>query len=104
MNRSTITCICGRISFFKASNLKYLAILLLAVVCLPFLAYGQTATILGTVTDPSGAVVPNVTITLTQAETGRVITSTSNDSGQYVVPDIPIGHYNVKASVTGFKV
>ena len=74
------------------------------MVSLPFLAYGQTATIVGTVTDPSGAVVPNVTITITHTETGRVITSASNDAGQYVVPDIHIGHYSVKASATGFKV
>jgi hypothetical protein len=74
------------------------------MVCLPFMAYGQTATILGTVTDPSGAVVPNVTITITHAETGRVTVFASNDAGQYVAPDIPIGHYTVKASVTGFKV
>jgi len=74
------------------------------MVCLPFLAYGQTATIVGTITDPSGAVVPNVTITVTHVETNRAITLTSNEAGQYVVPDIPIGHYNVKASATGFKV
>src|SRR5208337_1803959 len=104
MNRSRITNMCGRLFSFKSLNIKYLAILLLAMVCLPFLAYGQTATILGTVSDPSGAVVPNVTITITQAETGRVITSASNEAGQFVVPDIPIGHYNVKASATGFKV
>lgn len=71
---------------------------------LPFLAYGQNATILGTVTDPSGAVVPNVTITITHVETGRATVFASNDAGQFVAPDIPIGHYNVKASVTGFKV
>src|SRR5271157_1199118 len=104
MNRSRITSVCGRIFSFKSLNLKYLAILLLAMVCLPFLAYGQTATIVGTITDPSGAVVPNVTITVTHVETNRAITLTSNEAGQYVVPDIPIGHYNVKASVTGFKV
>jgi len=74
------------------------------MVCLPFLAYGQTATIVGTITDPSGAVVPNVTITVTHVETNRAITLTSNEAGQYVVPDIPIGHYNVKASAAGFKV
>jgi len=74
------------------------------MVCLPFLAYGQTATIVGTITDPSGAVVPNVTITVTHVETNRAITLTSNEAGQFVVPDIPIGHYNVKASATGFKV
>ncbi len=104
MNRSRITSICGRIFSFKSLNLKYLAILILAMVCLPFLAYGQTATILGTVTDPSGAVVPNVTITITHVDTGRVTVSASNDAGQFVAPDLPIGHYNVKASVTGFKV
>ncbi len=104
MNRSRNTSICGRLFSFKSLNLKYLAILILAMVCLPFLAYGQNATILGTVTDPSGAVVPNVTISITHVETGRVISLASNDAGQFVVPDIPIGHYNVKASVTGFKV
>jgi len=74
------------------------------MVSLPFLAYGQNATILGTVTDPSGAVVPNVTITITRVETGRAVVFASNDAGQFVAPDLPIGHYNVKASVTGFKV
>jgi len=54
MNRSSFASISGRIFSFKSSNLKYLAILILAMVSLPFLAYGQTATILGTVTDPSG--------------------------------------------------
>jgi len=104
MNRSTILRVSGRLFPFKSLNLKYLAILLVAMACLPFLAHAQTATILGTVTDPSGAVVPNVAITITHTETGRVISSTSNEAGQYVVPDIPIGHYNVKASAAGFKV
>src|SRR5271157_2210645 len=104
MNRSRITSVCGRIFSFKSLNLKYLAILLLAMVCLPFLVYGQTATIVGTSTVPAGAVVRNVTITVTHVETNRAITLTSNEAGQYVVPDIPIGHYNVKASAAGFKV
>jgi len=71
---------------------------------LPFLAYGQVATILGTVTDPSGAVVPNVTITITHVETARATVTTSNAAGDYVAPDISIGHYNMKAAATGFKV
>jgi len=70
---------------------------------LPFLAYGQNATIVGTVTDPSGAVVPNATITITHVETGRATVLKSNDAGEYVASDIPIGHYNVKAAATGFK-
>ena len=104
MNRSTISCVYGRIFSFKSLNLKYLAILFLAMFSLPFLAYGQNATIVGTITDPSGAVVPNATITITHVETARATVLTSNDAGEYVASDISIGRYNVKAAATGFKV
>src|SRR5438445_10073972 len=67
-------------------------------------AFAQEATMVGTVTDPSGSVIANVKITITNAETGLTHTITTNESGQYVVPDLRIGHYNVKAEATGFKV
>ena len=67
-------------------------------------AFAQEATLVGTVTDPSGSVIANVKITITNTETGLVHTITTNESGQYVVPDLHIGHYNVKAEATGFKV
>jgi carboxypeptidase family protein len=67
-------------------------------------AFAQEATMVGTVTDPSGSVIANVKITITNAETGLVRAITTNESGQYVVPDLHIGHYNVKAEATGFKV
>jgi hypothetical protein len=67
-------------------------------------AFGQNATVVGTVTDPSGAAVANATITITQIETGQVYHLTSNSDGQYVAPDLPIGHYNVKVEAAGFKV
>jgi hypothetical protein len=67
-----------------------------------FQALGQEATIVGTVTDPSGSVVPNVNITVTHVETGESRTTVSNDSGQYTAPDLPIGHYNVAAKTSGF--
>src|SRR5262245_26237115 len=60
-------------------------------------ALAQEATLVGTVTDPSGAAVPNVTITITNTETSLVTHSTTNDVGQYVVPHLNIGHYNVRA-------
>src|SRR5579872_4652590 len=59
------------------------------------LAFGQEATILGTVTDPSGAAVPNVGVTITNLNTGGVTHLTTNDVGQYVAPDLQIGRYNV---------
>lgn len=80
------------------------ALLVLLFLCgLPFLASAQEATIVGTVTDPSGAVMPNVTITITNQGTGNARTFTTNDAGQYVAPGLPIGKYNLKALSTGFK-
>jgi hypothetical protein len=67
-------------------------------------AFAQEATILGTVTDPSGAAVPNASITITNNETGVSRTLPSNGDGQYVAPDLHIGHYTVKATASGFKV
>lgn len=85
-------------------NLINLAALLLLVVALSHPAVGQeAATILGTVTDPSGSVVPNVKISLTQLETREVHDVVTNDAGQYVAANLPIGHYNVSAQAPGFK-
>src|SRR5712675_1054631 len=66
-------------------------------------AFGQNATVVGTITDPSGAAVANATITITHVETGQAYHLTSNGDGQYVAPDLPIGHYNIKVEATGFK-
>ncbi len=66
-------------------------------------AVGQQATIVGTVTDPSGAAVPNVTVTVTNVESGVAKTIQTNSAGQYVIPDLNIGHYSVKAEAAGFK-
>jgi hypothetical protein len=84
--------------------LRYLLILFLLLAGLPFRASAQNATIVGTVTDPSGSVVANVKITITHIETNLANTFTTNDSGQYVAVDLPIGHYNLRAEASGFKV
>src|SRR6267143_882734 len=88
----------------KQSNLRYLLILFVLLAGLPFRASAQNATIVGTVTDPSGSVVANVKVTITQMETHLANTFTTNDSGQYVAVDLPVGHYNLKAEASGFKV
>ena len=80
----------------------FLSLLLL---CLPVLASAQEATIVGTVADPSGAVVPNVAILVTNVDTGATRSLVTNDLGQYVVPGLPIGKYDLAAKATsGFKV
>jgi hypothetical protein len=68
-----------------------------------FQAYAQEATIVGTVTDPSGAAVPNVAISLTNTLTNQISRVTTNNEGQYVAPGLQIGRYTVRAEVTGFK-
>src|SRR5579863_5801917 len=97
---------CGRSVFtaLKHVRLHHLVVLLLAVVALSFTAKAQNATIVGTITDPSGAAVPNVKVSATSVETGLVSTAVTGDSGSYVMPELKIGHYDVKAEASGFKV
>jgi hypothetical protein len=57
----------------------------------------------GTVADQSGAVIPGVTVTLTNVETNVAQTAISNDSGQYVFPQVQFGTYRVSAELSGFK-
>ncbi len=60
-------------------------------------------TITGVVTDPTGAVVPNAPIDVRNTETGVVFRAVSTDTGNYTVPQLPIGSYEVTATVQGFK-
>jgi hypothetical protein len=77
-------------------NLKYLLLSALLLGMFSSCALGQdTATLLGTVTDPSGSVVPNVTVTITNHATGLAKTSSTNDVGQYVFPGVQIGNYDL---------
>jgi len=59
--------------------------------------------ILGTVQDATGAAVPNATVTVVSSDTNLTRTATTNDSGNYVVSNLPIGFYNVSATAQGFK-
>jgi hypothetical protein len=66
-------------------------------------AQSFTATISGTVTDPTGAVVPNAAVTLTYAATGTTATTTSGPDGLYSFPNLRPGIYDLKASAQGFR-
>jgi len=78
--------------------------LLVALALLCTAAFGQgTATILGTVSDPSGAVVPNAKITMTNVDNGFVRSTTSNNTGNYSARELPIGRYQVRVEAQGFK-
>lgn len=78
----------------------------LALVVVFFLSTAQAqenAEVTGVITDPSSAVVPQVTVKLTNNETGEARTTVSNGYGIYVFPSLRIGHYTLTASASGFK-
>jgi hypothetical protein len=61
-----------------------------------------TATIVGTVTDQSGAPIKGATVIATDTERGTAYSSTTNDSGSYNLARLPVGNYSVKVSASGF--
>jgi Carboxypeptidase regulatory-like domain len=62
-----------------------------------------TADILGTVTDPTGAVVPNAKVTLTNLGANQTRAGQSNSSGEYTFTLLPVGHYSVTIIAAGFQ-
>ena len=62
-----------------------------------------TATISGKVEDSTGAAIPGASITVTSLETGAARTTTVGETGTYRVLSLPVGRYEVKAELTGFK-
>ena len=86
----------------QLSRLQYLiGILILAVY--PVVAQDATGRIAGTVTDPSGAIVPGATVIVKNTGTGITRQATTDKQGYYQVLELPIGRYSVAAEVSGFS-
>src|ERR1700728_4583870 len=81
------------------------AVLLTFLILFTTVAFGQltTADILGTVTDASGAVIPNATVTLTNLGTNETRVAQTGSSGDYTFTLLPVGHYSVSVKATGFE-
>jgi hypothetical protein len=75
---------------------------LLTVAC-PLFAQSDSATLSGTITDPSGAVISNGTVLVTNTETNISQTTRSNSVGLYSFPKLAPGHYRISVKNTGFK-
>src|SRR3954465_4054386 len=69
----------------------------------PSLGQGATGTILGIVTDMSGAAVPDTAVQVKDVNTGIVQSTSTNAQGRYTVPDLRVGDYEVQASKMGFQ-
>ncbi len=83
---------------------RILCVVVCAVLFFTFGAVAQeNATITGVVTDPSGAVVPNATITLTNPATGQARNAVSNTAGIYTFSNVGIGHFTLSAVASGFQ-
>jgi hypothetical protein len=66
-------------------------------------AQGTIGTILGTVTDESGSVVPGVTVTARNTGTEALQSTTSDAQGRYTIPALPVGDYEVRTELQGFQ-
>src|SRR5881296_3688293 len=88
-----------------ANRTAYLlaVIILPSVIVSPALAQRSTGAILGLVTDPSGGLIPGVTVTVSNVETGLVRTAQTNEEGLYTVTLLPVGRYAIRASKSGFQ-
>ena len=88
----------------KTRVLNILLFVCLLAFCLPMMAQtAATGSLQGTVTDASGAVIPNATVTLTSAGTGQERTATTGGDGTYRFPLIQPGIYKLKFAANGFK-
>src|SRR4051812_1243673 len=79
----------------------WLAAVFVALIATP--AFAQTSTFNGRVVDNSDAVLPGVTITVTNKATGVVRSTVSNENGQYALPGLEPGTFEVKTDLPGFQ-
>jgi Carboxypeptidase regulatory-like domain len=95
----------SRLSTLKHSTVLVLSILFLAICVWPIRGAAQevTATINGTITDPSGAVAANAEVAATDLDRGTVWTAKTNQQGFYNLTRLPVGRYSVRVSAPGFR-
>jgi hypothetical protein len=87
------------------NNLRGLLVAILFTLGISGMAYAQavSGTIVGTVTDPTGAAVPNAQVTITLTGQSTSYSTVTNESGNFTEPNLPAGSYAVTIVATGFK-
>jgi Carboxypeptidase regulatory-like domain len=90
---------------FRLRQLLAACLIVLAPLSLARTASAQavTGTILGTVADTTGAVLPGVSVTVKHTETGLTRTLTTDSNGEYTAASVPTGTYTVTGEISGFK-
>ncbi|HEX4310279.1 MAG TPA: carboxypeptidase-like regulatory domain-containing protein [Acidobacteriaceae bacterium] len=93
----------------KQLRLRWIIVTVAAMLCTITGAIGalgqatNSGTVVGEVTDPSGALIPGATVTLSDASAGVKLTKVTNTDGKYVFPAVPPGTYSVSATKSGFS-
>src|SRR3954454_12563197 len=77
--------------------------ILLVAIAAPSFGQRITATIRGTVTDSTGAVLPGASVTAKGEETGFTRSTVTNQTGSYSFPELPTVNYIIEVSLSGFK-
>src|SRR5262245_56980775 len=98
---------CGPLSHCLWRPSMYRALLLCLTLAAPAAAAAQTvaiAQVSGVVADESGAALPGVDVTVTQISTGLTRSTITGVRGDYVLPNLPVGPYKLKAQLQGFSV
>jgi Carboxypeptidase regulatory-like domain/TonB dependent receptor len=91
-------------SLAAVCSLAVAALLMAIALTTPANAQTFRGTILGTVTDTSGAAISGATVTVKNTDTGLLRTVTTGDDGSYSSPELPIGTYSVTVEKSGFKI
>ena len=81
----------------------YLAAFLALLISVPAYAQKISATIRGTVTDPTGAVIPGAKVTVKNEDTGLSRSANTTSAGIYSFAELPVGSYRVEVEFAGFK-
>ncbi len=76
---------------------------IMLIACAPLFAQQITGSVRGTVADSSGALVAGATVTARQLETGLGRTATTDRSGNYLLLELPVGHYALEVTSKGFQ-
>ena len=79
------------------------SVALLLILCACALGQTLTGTLVGTITDSSGGTVGSAKVTITETNTNVSRTTQTNESGNYIFPNLPAGTYTVTVESTGFK-
>jgi len=91
---------------YLRGKMKPLLSVFMLIACLAtgLIAQDISGTISGTILDPSGATVPNAKVTVTNTDRNQVVRVITTDAtGTYSAPSIPVGQYSIKVEVNGFK-